>query len=85
MIVKKNYSLRSEIPSMMKSNPIIVTNQKSPPFRKSHAGVKKLKLFPKNIHSFPVKYPAEANAIKIAPITKINPTKSSLHLFIVIF
>ena len=69
----------------MSSAPIITTNQKSPPLKKSQAGVRKLKLLPQKTQEFPVMYPAEAKAIRTAPITKISPNKSSLHLFIVRF
>jgi len=60
---------------MINKKPIITTNQKSPPLKKIHAGVKKLRLCPKRTQ-FP-----ENHATKIAPLRRINPNNNSIHLF----
>ena len=59
----------------MKSNPIMVINQKNPPLRKTHAAFQKLKFFPKNTQV------CEYHATIIAAKSKINPKNNSNHLF----
>jgi len=66
------------MPNIRKRSPIIITNQKSPPFKNIQAEVRKLKSFPNNVQL----YIAEYHATKIAPMTKINPNNISTHLFI---
>ena len=72
-----DYSLKSLIPRRIRSVPIIIINQNKPPWKNIHAECRKLSCFPKRIQL----YTEDAHAIIIAPMTNINPIKSSVHLF----
>lgn len=63
----------------MKSAPTITITQKTAPFRNAHAGVQKLKLIPPAIQPCDI----DNHAIIIGTITRIKPSRSSDHLFIV--
>jgi len=74
---KKNslydYPFKSEMPSKMKRTPIIAMNQKTPPLRNSHAALRKFQNSPHQ--------DGENHAIIIGIITRIKPSKISVHLF----
>jgi len=68
-----NYPFKSEIPRRINNAPIITINQNNPPLKnvpaavqKSHAGLNQFE---------------DIKAIQIGTIIKINPSKSSDHLF----
>lgn len=69
------YSLKSLIPNIRNSNPIIAINQVNPPLKNSQAACLKFQKLPQF---------TEYQANKITPITSTSPIKISNHLFMFI-
>ncbi len=65
------------MPNSKKSNPIMITNQITPPLRKSHAAL------PKSNETLPTIHDEEYAPTRTAATTKTSPSKISDHLFIV--